>query len=834
MGCPCSHQRPVESDPLQPQPSAPPAQLCAIPQTPKTLNSFASESEYEAYLKDVLKPGTKVMAVAGDRKGDHGVYLGTNNYVLPCHVQWEGFGKPRWVRWTDVELDPSEEVEPSAKPKWSNGMKALIPSWEALQGQTCSTVPAMRAYCDQIGEVSEVGPVICRVTFRDKKWWKYDLDRLLDPAEALPKAKVGDSVTRGPDWKWGNQDGGVGNKGRVVGDAGWLTVQWDEGGTANYRCGAEGCHDLRVASADSNASQVKIGDIVVRGPDWKWGNQDGGAGKKGLVIGTPGWLTVQWDEGGGLYMYRCGAEGCYDLRVVTSCSLQLTKIETKLPRALVEVDRAHFCPDSLKTKARESGDPSLKHGHFNLSPILFYRLALRGLKLAPSREGSQPLRILNVGSGSGYFSAVMAAAAGPGSVNHGIEVHADLVEWAKLKTGSLPAVKACSFEFLVGSVLGLDPGPVKKAYDRIFLGAGIRPCHTELFLAMLRKNGILVAPVDSQLVALEKDSSGAIWTQVLGSGTFPALDTTPPLMTTLRFASGDHVCREAWPPKPLATDTFALLQTRLDTEVAAKVGGPHLLGALRYDDALPDGLTCESVFRSYHSLRGVPQDDMEALLVVVKDKLSDPVVKDLMAAHELSQDEGFAIAWFASDLSLANPAQAASNAWRVANELLGKCKMEELKELQLEPWLRFLLKGLMKLPVWQGKTYRGFRDSLETLSEIYVHGSTATWTTVSSTTVDQAGTMRRRVGRCGGTIVQLEVTEARDISMFCCGGESEVVLLPNSTFTVEQALPHQHAVQLLELFAVSTDDLPGNTDVIVLKQTETPALGKFLQPRKAP
>eukprot|EP00906_Rhabdomonas_costata_P005162 RCo007749 len=87
--------------------------------------------------------------------------------------------------------------------------------------------------------------------------------------------------------------------------------------------------------------------------------------------------------------------------------------------------------------------------------------------------------------------------------------------------------------------------------------------------------------------------------------------------------------------------------------------------------------------------------------------------------------------------------QDRNNVWRVANELLRARKMDELQDLQLVPWLRFLLKGLLKLPVWQGKTYRGVSVPLVKISSSYVPQKEVTWTALSSTTVDPAGTMRK-------------------------------------------------------------------------------------------
>ena len=63
--------------------------------------------------------------------------------------------------------------------------------------------------------------------------------------------------------------------------------------------------------------KVCIGLRVVRGPDWEWGDQDGGEGHVGTVVELDvarRAAVVQWDCAERC-LYRCGHDNKYDLRV---------------------------------------------------------------------------------------------------------------------------------------------------------------------------------------------------------------------------------------------------------------------------------------------------------------------------------------------------------------------------------------------------------------------------------------------------------------------------------------------------------------------------------------
>ena len=71
-----------------------------------------------------------------------------------------------------------------------------------------------------------------------------------------------------------------------------------------------------------------FGCRVIRGPDWKWGKQDGGEGHLGTVrnFESPEEVVVVWDNGTAAN-YRCS--GAFDLRVLDSGMLKKTFSECR-------------------------------------------------------------------------------------------------------------------------------------------------------------------------------------------------------------------------------------------------------------------------------------------------------------------------------------------------------------------------------------------------------------------------------------------------------------------------------------------------------------------------
>ncbi|KAL0586911.1 hypothetical protein ABG067_003531 [Albugo candida] len=76
---------------------------------------------------------------------------------------------------------------------------------------------------------------------------------------------------------------------------------------------------LNNSPQNDQIAELKVGSRVIRGPDWKWRDQDGGEGSIGIVEGISPWsgvdgegMSVRWPSDA-VYTYRWGSDGNYDL-----------------------------------------------------------------------------------------------------------------------------------------------------------------------------------------------------------------------------------------------------------------------------------------------------------------------------------------------------------------------------------------------------------------------------------------------------------------------------------------------------------------------------------------
>lgn len=167
------------------------------------------------------------------------------------------------------------------------------------------------------------------------------------------------------------------------------------------------------------------------------------------------------------------------------------------------VDRAdYFLPEHRDSAYK---DLAWKHGHLHLSAPCIYSEVLESLEL---EEG---MSFLNLGSGTGYLSTMAGLIIGVYGENHGVEVHEDVVEYARAKLDEFkqktPAFEEFDFaepQFVVGNCLQLSSAC--RLYDRVYCGAACPPEHENYMRNLIKIGGILVMPLNDQLLQVRRVS----------------------------------------------------------------------------------------------------------------------------------------------------------------------------------------------------------------------------------------------------------------------------------------------------------------------------------------
>ena len=166
------------------------------------------------------------------------------------------------------------------------------------------------------------------------------------------------------------------------------------------------------------------------------------------------------------------------------------------------VDRAFYYliePDSEPVDPYE--DDPWRSGNLHLSAPAIYAKVVQALDFKPG------MSFLNMGSGTGYLNTIVGLLVGPNGLNHGIEIHADVIEYAynkldefKQSSYALDKFEFCEPIFIKGNCLNLNLTKNYR-YDRVYLGAACLP-EMELFMKRLVKpnGGILVMPLEGHLM----------------------------------------------------------------------------------------------------------------------------------------------------------------------------------------------------------------------------------------------------------------------------------------------------------------------------------------------
>lgn len=176
------------------------------------------------------------------------------------------------------------------------------------------------------------------------------------------------------------------------------------------------------------------------------------------------------------------------------------------------VPRHLFVDEALATRAYEDTALPIGHGQTISQPWVVARMTE-----ALFTGGHAPRKVLEVGTGSGYQAAVLAAL---GLEVHTVERIGDLLRVARKRFRSLGlSVRSRHDDGRIG-------WPENGPYDGILVTAGA-PALVDALAAQLAPGGILVAPVGAsgaqQLLMLRREADGSLSRRDLGPVVFVPL-----------------------------------------------------------------------------------------------------------------------------------------------------------------------------------------------------------------------------------------------------------------------------------------------------------------------
>jgi protein-L-isoaspartate(D-aspartate) O-methyltransferase len=172
------------------------------------------------------------------------------------------------------------------------------------------------------------------------------------------------------------------------------------------------------------------------------------------------------------------------------------------------VDRADFLRPADRGNAQYDGPIPIGHGQTNSQPRTVWAM----LGLLDVRPGH---RVLDVGSGSGWTTALLAHLVGPGGTVLGVERVDDLVAFG---TSNL-----AGYHVPWATIRAADPeqlgAPDAAPFDRILVSASPQELPTEL-VEQLADDGVLLVPVGATMTRVRRTGPTASDVEITTHGSF--------------------------------------------------------------------------------------------------------------------------------------------------------------------------------------------------------------------------------------------------------------------------------------------------------------------------
>jgi protein-L-isoaspartate(D-aspartate) O-methyltransferase len=183
--------------------------------------------------------------------------------------------------------------------------------------------------------------------------------------------------------------------------------------------------------------------------------------------------------------------------------------------AMATVDRRGFLPRAQRRFAEQDRPLAIGGGQTSSQPSTVAAM-LRLLQVP------RDARVLDVGAGSGWTTALLARLVGPGGRVVGVERDPGIAAWGAANVAQAD-VPWASLEPARRGVLG-RPG---ETFDRVLVSAAAQALPTAL-VEQVAPGGRLVVPVRHTMLLVVRDADGAVRTSEHGSYSFVPLVEDPP------------------------------------------------------------------------------------------------------------------------------------------------------------------------------------------------------------------------------------------------------------------------------------------------------------------
>lgn len=172
-------------------------------------------------------------------------------------------------------------------------------------------------------------------------------------------------------------------------------------------------------------------------------------------------------------------------------------MDSPLDIAFDSAPRKYFLPEDVQDHADMDIPLPVGFGQTNSQPTTV-AIMLSWLGVEPGDK------VLDVGSGSGWTTALLSSLTGKDGKVHAVEVIPELLEFGRDNCAKLK-LKNINFH-QAGKVFGW---PREAPYDRILVSAAADEMPEELF-DQLKSPGRMVVPVRNSVFIIEKDAKGRV------------------------------------------------------------------------------------------------------------------------------------------------------------------------------------------------------------------------------------------------------------------------------------------------------------------------------------